>query len=77
MGPDDDTGVARPPRGAVFLVRAWTEDKQFRARIRCSIEILSPTHPLVEAVTADPAEVHRLLAAWIDELAARPPAADD
>jgi len=77
MRPKDDTGVALQPRGAIFLIRAWTEDNQFRARIRCSIEIFSPTHPFVEAVTADPEDVHRLLAAWIDELAAGPPAEDD
>ena len=44
MRPNDDARVAETPRGTIFLVRAWTEHKQFRARIRCSIEISSPTH---------------------------------
>lgn len=71
------SSVAREPRrgrGRVFLVRVWIEDGKFRARITCTNDVASQTAPM-EEVTADPKDVHRLLAAWIDEAGADPSAA--
>lgn len=56
--------MQRPPAG-VFLVRAWWEDGSFRARITCCLDINSPSEPRTGAVTAEPDEVGRLLAAWL------------
>jgi hypothetical protein len=77
MRPNNDIEVTRQPRGALFLVRAWNEGDQFRARIWWSVGTLSDIHPWTEAVTADPENVHRLLGVWIDELMACPPTDDD
>jgi len=63
--------VAQRPRAALFLVRAWWEDGEFRARVTYSVEITSEVHQ--RTVTADAAEIHRILAVWLHEAAAHEP----
>jgi len=56
------------PSTAVFFVRAQWEDGRFWARVisaRDGAEALSEER---RVVTADPAEVGRLLAAWLAEI---------
>ncbi|TNC25714.1 hypothetical protein [Amycolatopsis alkalitolerans] len=55
--------MVRPPEAAAFLVRAWYEDGQLRARITYLVEPGSGPH--AQVTTADPAEVHRHLAEWL------------
>lgn len=57
--------MVRRPEAAAFLVRAWYEDGQLRARISYLVEAGTGPGPRVQVTTADPAEVHRHLAAWL------------
>jgi hypothetical protein len=59
--------VTQQPRAAVFLVRAWWEDGQFRARISYYSNIHSEPATETQIVTADPDEVRRHLALWLTE----------
>jgi hypothetical protein len=66
--------VTQQPRAAVFLVRAWWEDGQLRARISYYSNIHSESATETQIVTADPDEVRQHLALWLAEAAttARP-----
>lgn len=64
-------GMTWRTQTAVFLVRAWREEGDFRARVRCTADV--STDPADERVTADPAEVRRLLDEWLDESAGQGP----
>jgi hypothetical protein len=59
--------MAQRPNTAVFLVRAWWEDGQFRARISYYVDIRSDPTEETRIVTVDPAEVRRHLEIWLDE----------
>jgi hypothetical protein len=52
---------------AVFIVRAWWEDGQFRARISYQVDIHAEPEAETQTITADPAEVRRQLEVWLDE----------
>jgi hypothetical protein len=69
----DDGCVTPRPATAVFLVRAWWEDGQFRARITYEVDILADPAVETRIVTADPAEVRRQMAVWLDEFTAAAP----
>jgi hypothetical protein len=56
--------MAQRPNTAVFLVRAWWEDGQFRARISYYVDIHADE---TRIVTDDPADVRRHLGTWLDE----------
>lgn len=55
------------PRTGVFLVRAWSEDGRFRARITSSLDITADAEPQVVLVTADPDEVQQRLGIWLGD----------
>jgi hypothetical protein len=55
------------PRTGVFLVRAWSEEGRFRARITSCLDINSDIEPQVILVTADPEEVQRRLGIWLGD----------
>jgi hypothetical protein len=59
--------VTQRPDTAVFLARAWWEDGQFRARITYQVDIHAEPTAETRIVTADPAEVRRQLAIWLEE----------
>lgn len=60
--------VARQPSAAVFLVRAWRDDGQFRARITISTDITAEPSTQIEVLIADPDDVGRHLATWLNEI---------
>jgi hypothetical protein len=62
--------VTQRPGTAVFLARVWWDDGQFRARITYCVDIDAGPSAETKIVTADPAQVHRLLALWLDEFTA-------
>lgn len=55
-------------RPAAFLVRAWYEDRSFRARVSYFPGLDDGGQPAVQAITADPAELHDQLDAWLATL---------
>jgi hypothetical protein len=57
--------VTRRPHAAVFLVRAWWEDGEFRARITYHVNIDATPPDERQIVTADPEELHQHLATWL------------
>jgi hypothetical protein len=59
--------VTQRPNTAVFLVRAWWEDGQFRARISYYVNLHSEPAAETQILTADPAEVREHLGRWLDE----------
>lgn len=66
--PDHDGTVTRLPRAAAFLVRAWWEDGNFRARISYSTDVTSTTLE-TKVVTAEPETIYQHLAKWLREAA--------
>jgi hypothetical protein len=61
------SGVTQRRNPAVFLARAWWEDGQFRARITYTVDIHAKPAAETRIVTADPADVRRQLAIWLEE----------
>jgi hypothetical protein len=59
---DDPTAAA-----GLLNIRVWTEDGQFRARIRLTTDLARP-HEGVTVVTS-PDEVQRIVATWLGVLA--------
>ena len=59
----------QPNTAAVFLARAWLEDGQFRARISYYVGIEADPPVETRILTADPAEVRRQLAIWLEAIA--------
>jgi hypothetical protein len=62
--------MTEAPHTAVFLARVWWEDGQFRARVTYMVDVESDDVDQHRIVTADPAEVRRHLANWLDAAAA-------
>lgn len=60
--------VTQQPTAAVFLVRAWRDDGQFRARITSSVDITAASPPQTETLIANPEEVNGHLAAWLSKI---------
>ncbi|MFC5994078.1 hypothetical protein ACFQE5_07620 [Pseudonocardia hispaniensis] len=67
--------MTRPPRAAAFLVRTWWEDGRFRARITYVHDLHAESVPEVQVLTAEPDEVRRRFAAWLED-ATRPEAVE-
>ncbi|MGH3693545.1 MAG: hypothetical protein ACRDRX_06040 [Pseudonocardiaceae bacterium] len=61
-------GVTKQPTAAVFLVRAWRDDGQFRARITSSADITAEPPTQTEILIANPDDVGRHLATWLSEI---------
>jgi hypothetical protein len=61
--------MTQRPGSAVFVVRAWWEGEQFRARLTYCVDIDAGPAAETTTVTADPAEVRRRLASWLDDVA--------
>jgi len=61
--------VSLPPAVGIFIVRAWYEDDQFRARVTCCVDVRveRPT----EITTADFGALVWHLNRWFEELAQR------
>ena len=61
-------GVSEDATGAAGLlsIRAWTDDGQFRARIRLTTDLARP-HEAV-SVARSPEQVQAIVAAWLDML---------
>lgn len=57
--------VTRQPL-AIFVVRAWDEQGQFRARVSRSYDI--EVEPTLEFVTANSSELLQYLEVWVREL---------
>jgi hypothetical protein len=55
------------PAVGIFVVRAWYEDGQFRARIVRLVDVRK--EPAIQIATADPGELAPHLDSWLDELA--------
>lgn len=53
-------------RVAIFLVRAWSEDDSFRARVKRCTDI--DVEPAVELLTASPDELGEYFAVWLREV---------
>jgi hypothetical protein len=53
----------------IFLVRAWHEEGELRARVSVCLDVNS--QPCREFLTADPTELHDQLSAWVRELSLR------
>lgn len=60
--------VTKQPTAAVFLVRAWRDGGQFRARITISTDITAEPSTQTEVLIADPDDVGRHLATWLSEI---------
>jgi hypothetical protein len=56
-------------RAAIFVVRAWYEGDQFRARVGYSDDVVS--EPMMEFVTANPDEIINVLGNWLHQLDSR------
>jgi hypothetical protein len=59
--------VKQRPHAAVFLVRAWWENGQFRARISYSHNVEAARAEEAQVTTADPDEVRQYFARWLTE----------
>lgn len=62
------SSVTQQPTAAVFLVRAWRDDGQFRARITSSVDIMADPPAQSEILIANPDEVSGHLAMWLSEI---------
>jgi hypothetical protein len=60
--------VTQQPTAAVFLVRAWRDEGQFRARITTSVDIAAEQPIQTEVLTANPDDVSGHLARWLSEI---------
>jgi hypothetical protein len=61
--------LTRRPHAAVFLVRAWWEDGEFRALITYHANI-DATPPDERQIVTAPEELHQHLATWLAAAAA-------
>jgi hypothetical protein len=59
--------VKQRPHAAVFLVRAWWENGQFRARISFYHSVQAARAEQAQVVTADPDEVREYFARWLGQ----------
>ena len=59
--------MTQRPTAAVFVVRSWWEDGQFRARISYSTDAHSGPKGETQILTAHPDEVREHLTLWLDE----------
>jgi hypothetical protein len=58
--------VAERLTTGAFLVRAWCEDGQFRARISYRVNTGPDSASPIEVLTADPGDVRRHLELWLE-----------
>lgn len=64
--------VGRQSAIAIFFVRAWQEDDQFRARVTRCLDLRSEHRE--EFLTADPEELVDYLRTWLREMDQQPEA---
>ncbi len=58
--------VSRQSSVAIFFVRVWYEDGEFRARVSQSADLTSERP--VDLWTAEPSDLEQLLATWLREI---------
>jgi hypothetical protein len=61
--------VAQRLGTGVFVIRAWYEDEQFRARVSYRFVADAEAPAAAEVLTADPDEVRRHLELWLGQAA--------
>jgi hypothetical protein len=57
------------PAVALFIVRAWYEDDQFRAHVTRSLDVNTEIETRAELLTADPQRLVEFLGTWLRDLA--------